>query len=107
MVNLTTPDSFETVAAWYRAQLPAGAGNGSLIGTAHKIITFQASTQPNDAKLVTVATEGDHTSITLTAGHSAAAPVADASTAGNVPGAADHADLHSPGLPVYGPCSRA
>jgi len=102
MVNLTTPDSFETVVAWYRAQLPAGAGNGSLIGTEHKMITFQVVTKPNDAKLVTVATEGDHTSITLTAGHSTAAPGAAASTAGKAPGAADHADLHTLGLPVYG-----
>jgi hypothetical protein len=104
MVVLTTPDSFATVAAWYKAKLPAGSGNASLIGTGHSMITFQAATQPNDAKLVTVATEGDHTSITLTAGHREAAPAtgtASPAAAASAPGAADHADLRSLGLPIY------
>jgi hypothetical protein len=98
MVNLTTPDSFAAVSAWYKANLPAGTGNTSLNGTGHSMITFQVSTQPNDAKVVMVATEGDHTSITLTAAHNETAP----STAAPASAATgDHADLSSLGLPVY------
>jgi hypothetical protein len=106
VVNLDSPDSFDTVYAWYKSQLPADAQKmkTSLMGAS--TATFQVGTgDEKSGKFVTVSSTGKgDTIITLTVGTTTAAagssPAADAANAQQSSGA-QHDDLSTFGVPNY------
>src|SRR5450755_177565 len=106
-VTLTTPDSFDTVYAWYKSQLPPNAEKlkTGIAGVATAV--FQVG--PGDeksGKFVTVSTTGKGDTIILLAVGTTTAAAAGSSPAADVANArqgsaGQHDDLSTFGLPTY------
>jgi hypothetical protein len=103
VVNLTSPDSFDTVYAWYKAQLPADAEKSKTGIAGVASATFQVG--PGDeknGKFVTVSTVGKgDTIITLSVGSTTVATASSAPDSANAQSGARHDDLSSFGEPNY------
>lgn len=112
IVNLTSPDSFDTVYGWYKSQLPAGAEKTKTSVLGASTATFQVG--PGDeknGKFVTVSSTGKgDTFITLSVGSSTAdagaSPAAAAANSDQSSGAR-HDDLSTFGVPTYPTASES
>ena len=99
VVFMTTPDSYETVVAWYKSRLPYEGDpvNLGILATASFRVGAKDAAEP---KFATVARLNGQTSITLSSGHPSTA-AASAASKPSTPGAQPLADLSALGLPVY------
>ena len=99
VVIMTTPDSYETVVAWYKSRLPYDGDpvNLGMVATASFRVGAKDAAEP---KFATVARLNGQTSITLSSGHPSPAATSAASKP-STPGTAALADLSSIGLPLY------
>ncbi|HEY5093532.1 MAG TPA: hypothetical protein VII69_00280 [Candidatus Eremiobacteraceae bacterium] len=107
VVNLTSPDSFDTVYGWYKSQLPADAQKMKTSVMGASTATFQVG--PGDektGKFVTVSSTGKgDTFITLSVGNSTGADAGSSPAPSNA--SADqstglqHDDLGTFGVPTY------
>jgi hypothetical protein len=103
VVNLTTADSYDTVYAWYKSQLPADAEKSKTGIAGVASATFQVG--PGDeknGKFVTVSTVGKgDTLVTLSVGSTTAAAASAAPDATVAQSGARHDDLSAFGEPNY------